>query len=315
MKGGKNMDEKVLNWLLSGDPSIAYQTLRDLVDSSPEDVKWERDRIENEGWGSMFLERANPEGGWGRDYYMPKWISTHYTLLDLKNLGINTGIPIIHKSIDQIFRLPLGIDGGYNIAKTVPYSDVCVNGMMLNIAAYFRRSGDELKPIVDYLLDMQLSDGGWNCNYYTGESFHSSLHTTIGVLEGLNEFLINDYEYDHDEIREAMDRAHRFMLRHQLYKSDHTGAVIDRKMLMLSYPSRWKYDILRCMDYFRAAGVKPDKRMLPAIDIIRKKRRSDGTWPVQAKHPGQVHFDMEKTGGPSRWNTLRALRVLAAYPG
>lgn len=307
------MDDKILNWLLSGDPSVAYQTLRDLVESSPADVKWERDRIDKEGWGAMFLAKANPSGGWSRGYYMPKWISTHYTLLDLKHLGINTDIPVIQKSIDLMFRLPIGKDGGYNIARTVPYSDVCVNGMMLNIAAYFRRPGEELRPIVDYLLDTQLVDGGWNCNYYLGESCHSSLHSTIGVLEGLNEFLKNDYEYDHDEIRVATDKAHRFILRHQLYKSDHTGDVIDKKMLMLSYPSRWKYDILRCMDYFRDAGVKLDKRMQPALEIIRKKRRADRTWPVQAKHAGKVHFDMEKTGGPSRWNTLRALRVLKHY--
>ena len=307
------MDDKIISWLLSGDPSIAYQTLRDLVCAGEGDQIWERDRIDKEGWGARLLSKANPEGGWGRDYYMPKWISTHYTLLDLKNLGINTDIPIIHKSIEHILRLPIGKDGGYNIAKSVPYSDVCVNGMMLNIMSYFRRPGDELRPIVDYLMDMQLSDGGWNCNYYIGESCHSSLHTTIGVLEGLNEFLKNDYEYDHDEIREAMDRAHRFILRHQLYKSDHTGEVIDKKMLMLSYPSRWKYDILRCMDYFRDAGVKLDKRMLPAIEVIQKKKRTDGTWPVQAKHPGQVHFDMEKTSSPSRWNTLRVLRILKFY--
>jgi len=102
-------------------------------------------------------------------------------------------------------------------------------------------------------------------------------------------------------------------LQHRLYRSHKTGAIFDKKMLMLSYPSRWKYDILRALDYLRNAGVKYDPRMQDALEILIKKRRSDGSWPVQAKHPGQTHFDMEETGASSRWNTLRALRVLKCF--
>lgn len=303
----------ILNWLLDGDPSIRYQVLRDLTDADESQLKKEQDKIEQEGWGAKFLARAKENGGWGSAYYQPKWISTHYTLLDLKNLGINPYIPIIQKSIDYVFTIPIGIDGGINPGITVNYSDVCINGMIINFAAYFQRAESKLKHIIDYLIKTQMDDGGWNCQYCRKGARHSSLHTTICTLEGLNEYIKNGYSYRREEIPGIMEKAHEFILIHKLFKSDKTGMVIDKRMTMLSYPSRWKYDILRAMDYFWYAGVEYDSRMQDAIDIIISKMRKDGKWPVQAKHHGEVHFDMEKTGGSSRWNTLRVLRCLKHY--
>ena len=307
------MDNELLKWLLNGDPAIRYQTLRDLTDASKDKIEIERRKIENEGWGAKFLSKANPTGGWGLQYYQPKWISTHYTLLDLKNIGIYPENPIIKKGIDQAFTLPIGVDGGLNVGVTINYSDVCVNGMILNFASYFRRIEKDLIPMIDYLLKTQMDDGGWNCCYCREGAKHSSLHTTISTLEGLNEYLKNGYTYKRKNILESMTSAHEFILVHRLYKSDHTGKIINKKMTMLSNPPRWRYDILRAMDYFRDAEVKYDNRMDDAINLILSKRRSNGRWPVQAKHAGEVHFDMEKTGEPSRWNTLRVLRVFKNY--
>ena len=303
----------IISWLLEGDPVIRYQVFRDLLAESESVIKNERDRISKEGWGAEFLSRVNPTGGWGQQYYQPKWISTNYTLLDLKNLGIAPDNPVIQKGIDQAFALPIGLDGGLNIGVTINYSDVCVNGMILNFASYFQRPEKELIPVVDFLIKTQMADGGWNCRYCRSGAKHSSLHTTISTLEGLLEFLKNGYTYKKEQILEAMPLAHEFILIHRLYKSDHTGEVIDPKMTRLSYPGRWKYDILRAMDYLQDAAVPYDSRMDDAIESILSKRRKEGTWPVQAKHAGQVHFDMEKTGGASRWNTLRVLRVLKYF--
>ena len=141
------------------------------------------------------------------------------------------------------------------------------------------------------------------------------MHTTISVLEAVHEYAANGYRYRLDELQAAAEQAREFLLMHRLFRSDRTGEVIDKRWLMLSYPSRWRYDILRALDYFRAAGTAYEPRFQDALDVLISKRRKDLTWPVQAKHAGQVHFDMEKTGGPSRWNTLRALRVLAHFTG
>ena len=118
------------------------------------------------------------------------------------------------------------------------------------------------------------------------------------------------YAYRAAELEQAAVAAREFILQHRLFRSDHTGAIINPSFLRLSYPARWFYDILRGLDYFGSTGAGYDPRMQDALDVLLQKRRKDGAWPLQARHAGQVHFDMETPGQPSRWNTLRALRVL-----
>jgi hypothetical protein len=297
-------------WLLEGDVSIQYQVYRDLLATNKPDLQT---RIATEGWGADFLRNQKPEGHWGQRFYQPKWISTHYTILDLKNLAISPECDRIRQSIMQVIQTLKGPDGGIFPIGAEKKSDVCVNGMFLNYAAYFLIQEKDLASIVDFLLSELMADGGFNCNANTIGAVHSSLHSTISVIEGILEYGRNGYGYRLDELQKAAETSMEFMLGHRLFRSDRTGDVIDKKMLMLSYPARWKYDILRALDYFQFAGVKYDPRMQAALDVLEKKRRKDSTWPVQAKHAGQTHFDMEKTGGPSRWNTLRALRVFQHF--
>ena len=303
-------ESALIKWLLDGDVSIQYQVHRDLLNSELEQL---RERIANEGWGARFLSFRKPEGHWGQRFYQPKWISTHYTILDLKNLAISPNNQEIRQSISQVIQNLKGPDGGIYPIGSVQKCDVCLNGMFLNYAAYFGQKEDDLQSIVDFLIAERMPDGGFNCFSNTKGAVHSSMHPTISVLEGILEYSRNDYTYRLEELHEAEAESREFLLQHKLFRSDRTGEIIDKKMLMLSYPSRWKYDILRALDHFRLAGAAYDSRMDDAIDVLLKKRRADNKWPVQAKHPGQTHFDMEKTGGPSRWNTLRALRVLRYF--
>ena len=312
MKKSPNaIDERqLIAWLLEGDVSIQYQVHRDLLASEQPHL---RDRIATEGWGAQFLSFRKKEGHWGQRFYQPKWISTHYTILDIKNLAISQNNKEIRQSISQVIQNLKGPDGGIFPFGTEMKSDVCVNGMFLNYASYFLTKEDKLKSIVDFLLSEHMKDGGFNCNSNTKGAIHSSMHSTISVLEGILEYAKNGYRYRLEELQGAEDKSRTFLLQHSLFRSDRTGNIIDKKMLMLSYPSRWKYDILRALDYFQFAGINYDPRMRDALDILKNKRRKDNRWPVQAKHPGQTHFEMEKTGGPSRWNTLRALRVLKHF--
>ena len=308
------MNEKeIINWLLDGDVSVQYQVQRDLLGITKPELQA---RIASEDWGAKFLSARKPEGYWGRGFYQVKWVSSHYSLLDLKHLNISPTVPEIRESILQIAHKHKADDGGINPHRDYrgnPVSDVCINGMFLNYACYFGIDERELNSVVDCIIGHQMPDGGFNCRINQGGAVHSSLHTTISILEGLWEYKKNDYTYRLDELEKIAAEAREFILMHRLYKSDKTGEIINRKFLMLSYPSRWFYDILRALDYFQDAGVDYDPRMQDALDILLKKRRKDGTWPVQAKHAGQVHFDMEQTGAPSRWNTLRALRVLKHF--
>lgn len=300
----------IISWLLEGDVSVQYQVHRDLLSRERPELRL---RIERKGWGARLLAERNANGHWGRGFYQPKWVSSHYTLLDLKNLGIAPGNPLISETIGLILEREKAEDGGVNPAATIAASDVCVNGMFLNYACYFGSEEEQLCSIVDFILTQRLPDGGFNCRFNRSGARHSSLHSTLSILEGILEYKRNGYTYRLPELEAAESSSQEFILLHQLFLSDRTGAVIHPNFIRLPYPGRWKYDILRALDYFRYSRSPWDARMEPAIKVLLNKRRKDGTWPLQAKHPGQVHFDMEQAGKPSRWNTLRALRVLQYF--
>jgi len=304
-------NDHIIKWLLSGDVSIQYQVHRDLLSS---DKKQLRARISKEGWGARFLENRNNNGYWGRGFYQPKWTSTHYTILDLKNLGISPNNKDIKQSISLVIDTLKASDGGIYPAGLDKRSDVCLNGMFLNYACYFQVKEGDLKSIVDFLINEHMGDGGFNCySNRTVGAVHSSMHSTLSVLEGIFEYEHNGYRYRLKELMKAKESAIEFLLIHKLFRSHRSGEIMDRKMLMLSYPSRWRYDILRVLNYFQREGTGYNNRMDDAIEILLKKRRADGTWPLQARHPGQTHFEMEEISKPSRWNTLRALRVLKHF--
>ena len=303
--------QQIIEWLLKGDISIQYQVHRDLLRN---DRKYLQDRIAHEGWGKQFLSRRKPHGHWGQSFYQPKWISSHYTLLDLRNLNLSPENEKVKETIEMILVTCKAKDGGFRLGpSTSVHSDVCVNGMFLNYAAYFRTDEQRLYPVVDSILNEIMQDGGFNCRTTRSGAIHSSLHTTLSVLEGLVAFQKAGYTYRMNEIQSARRSAEEFVLMHQLFLSDRTGKIIRKDFLRLTYPGRWRYDILRAFDYFQYAKVKWDDRMEAAIQILLKKQNKDSTWNAQAKHPGQVHFEMEKAGKPSRWNTLRAMRVLKHF--
>jgi len=304
--------DTIIEWLLQGDVGIQYLTQKYLINEDVNKLHNLRKRIATEGWGKAFLDARNISGHWGRGFYQPKWVSSHYTLLDLRYLESEPVEPI-SETIALILAQSTAPNGSINESRSIPSGDVCVNGMFLNYAAFFGTPEEQLKSIVDYQLDNIMPDGGFNCEGETKGAAHSSMHTTISALEGVFEYITAGCQYRVDELHQARLNAEEFLLMHQLFKSDKTGEVIDQKWTMLSFPSRWRYDILRALVYFTDADTPYDPRMNAALDLLISKRKKDGTWPVQAKHPGLVYFDMEQTGTSSRFNTLRALRVLKKY--
>ena len=303
--------EEIVDWLLEGDVAVQYQTQRDLLGN--DDPKLQQ-KIAFEGWGAQFLKARNPDGGWGRAFYQIKWTSGHYTLLDLKNIGLSPDTASVKHDIADYLSTEISpTDGGIGPFGPKGNSDVCVNGMFLNYACYFGVEETSIKSIVDFLLAEQMGDGGFNCRSNRAKPKHSSLHSTCSVIEGFTSYLQGGYQHRPDEVRHAMEQAIEFMLLHQLFISDRTGEIIDKKFLQLTFPARWKYNVLRGMDALRAAKVTWDPRMQAAIDVLQKKRRPDGRWNAQAKHSGETHFNMERAGRAGRWNTLMAMRVFKRY--
>jgi hypothetical protein len=301
--------DEVIDWLMAGDVCIQYQAHRDLLDEERPDL---RARIATEGWGARLLAAQNSDGSWGRGFYMPKWTSSHYTLLDLRNLGIDPGAQAIRDSIAFILETERRVDGGMGPGASIAKSDVCVAGMVLNYACYFGMPEAQLTSVVDFLLSETMQDGGFNCQSNRARPHHSSLHSTLSVLEGFQQYLEAGYRWREADIRPAMETSRQFILLHRLFRSDHTGAIIRPDFLRFPYPFRWKYNILRALDHFVGAHAPYDGRMREALDRVAAARRPDGRWNVNGAHPGEQHFVMEKAGQPSRWITLLALRVLRA---
>jgi hypothetical protein len=305
-------DAGTVDWLLAGDPAIRWQVLRDLLDL-PETVwRGERDRVATEGWGARLLAHRDGNGRWTPRLYGQKWISTTYTMVLLRQLGLSPDEPRARESCQLFLDEGLWHDGGINVTVTEPHSETCVTGLVIGVLSWFGITDPRRELLVDYLLGEQMADGGWNCQRRRG-AIHSSFHTTANVLDGLR-----DYADAADaagprraKVLMAEARGREFMLAHRLYRSHRTGAVVDRRMLRPTFPPRWRHDVLRGLDHFRAAAAPRDERLADAICVILSKRDRDGRWPLWQPHPGVVWFDLERPGQPSRWNTLRALRVLS----
>ena len=303
----------VVDWLLDSDPAIRWQVMRDLLDEPEAVVARERSRVAVEGWGARLLDLQGPDGHWGGAAFVPRaWISTLDTLQLLRDLGVDPASDRMRRAIVQVRdRCTWGKGFGDS-----PFFDgevePCINGRVLGLGAYFGEASDRL---ADLVLGAQLSDGGWNCD--APPSRRSSFHTTINVLEGLLEY--ERATGPRADATAARLRGQQFLLERRLFRSRSTGQPIvhDRKTKSaaawteLSFPTRWHYDILRALDYLRQAGAAPDERTAEAVELVRTKRDQHGRWPLENPHPGRAHFEMEgRSGEPSRWNTLRALRVL-----
>ncbi len=301
------MSTDISAWLLEGDPAIRWQTMRDVFDAPAPETERERERVAKEGWGRRLLDLQDPEGTWANAVYSPKWISTTYTLLLLRHLGLAPGNPAALRGCERLWDRP-GVEDGIVLPLSTSARDTCVAGMFVALAVYFGYENPQIDGMIDWTVGQQMSDGGWNCRVLRSGAVHGSYHTSITVLEMLAELQANGYE--DPRLEEAAVRGREFFLAHHLYKSHRTGEVSHRAYTMFSFPPRWHYDVLRGLDYFQSVAAPWDERAHDAVELLRSKQRRDGRWPVQNKHAGRVWFDMETGRNPSRWNTLRALRVL-----
>lgn len=304
-----------VEWLLEGDPAVRWQTMRDLAGCAAADYEPERDRVASEGWGGALLAQQDSRGRWGNGLYSPKWTSTFYSMQLLRLLGLPPdnaqtalGAEVI---LENFLRTDGGLRYGHGMDPGEP-GETCVTGMGLATLAHFVPSDARLTRIVAHLLREQMPDGGWNCQYRRGAT-HASFNTTILALEGLLQW--EQAVAGSPEVTAARKRGEELLLSHRLFRSHRTGAVIRKQFTMLSFPGRWHYDILRALEYLVEAKAPRDQRAAEAIALVASKRRADGAWPLQQRHSGLAFFEMEPTGSSSRWNTLRALRVMRWWEG
>src|SRR6516165_7060930 len=302
-----------IKWLLDSDPAIRWQVMRDLTDEDPETIAAERSRVATEGWGAKLLSLQSPDGHWGGPQEDRGLLITLYRLVVLMDLGLDPTTKQARKMIDRVDKRlvfkPLNKRPFFH-GETEP----CINGRILALGAYFAEPNDALAK---RLLSEQLEDGGWNCEAVEPSakrplSKRSSFHTTICVLEGLLAY--ERAGRKSPAVTKARKRGEEYLMERRMFRSLRTGEVIDERWLRFSFPTFWHYDVLRGLDYLRNAGIKADSRVREAIEIVVERRHQNGRWPLNLLLPEFVPLKMETAlGSASRWNTLRALRVLRWY--
>jgi hypothetical protein len=298
----------IIQWLLDSDPSIRWQVLRDLLGGDESTTSLERRRIASEGWGAKLLTYQDASGRWGGQLYSNKWLSTTYTLLLLRQMGLEQSNPQAQHGCRELLEGGFQSKGGICYSRTSDIIDNGVTGMILVLLAYFGYSDDRLHIIVEYLLDQQMADGRWE-PFPDNVNMRYAMDTTLLILDGLHEFEQVD-PCCTNKVRDAQKRGREYLLQHRLYRSIQTGSAIDKKITLCSFPAYWHYDILEVLDYFQSCHAERDARIEEAIHLLEGKRNANGSWSLQNRHPGKTYFEMEQVGKPSKWNTLRALRVL-----
>ena len=299
-----------MTWLLDSDPAIRWQVMRDLTHAPADVIATERSRVATEGWGAHLLSLQSPNGLWAGRAWSQDWTDTFHVLELLRHFGLDPESEQARRAIGLVREHVIWRDPDYE----TPWADnrffegevePCINGNVVATGAYF---GVDMTPLVERLLGEQLPDGGWNCEVEKGATV-SSFGTTINVVEALLEY--ERATGGSDEVRAARKRGDEYLLERRLFRRKSTGEVIDPSWLQFSFPYWYFYDILRGLDYLRDAGEKPDERVAEAIGIVEGNRGPDGRWPLQNVHDGETHVQLDDGDGqPSRWNTLRAMRVL-----
>ncbi len=310
----------VIDWLLDSDPSIRWQVMQDLTDAPAEEVAAERARVCREGDGARLLALQGDDGRWGGAAWNRGWNSTMHVLMLLRDLGLDPACEQARRAVGLVRDRvtwqgcgPRECDGHAFFEGEV---EPCINGQVAAVGAYF---GQNVGRIIDRLLGEQLPDGGWNCEA-PERSTRSSFNTTICVLEALLEY--ERAGNGTPAVTEARLGGEEYLLDRRLRRRRSTGAVIERdrkgngSWMHFAFPTWWHYDVLRGLEYLRSSGVTPDERMSEAIELVASRRDDEGRWLLDTRYPGVMPIELEGEetdegeGRPSRWNTLRALRVL-----
>ncbi len=318
MKNNSLMTSEVLAWLLDSDPAIRWQVMRDLAGSPMDQVLAERVKLTTEGWGATLLALQAADGTWSGIAWNPEWTSTFHALTLLREFGLDPEGQPARQALSRVRQQVTWKESGPEECQENAFFagevEPCINGQVLASGAYF---GQDVHGLVSRLLSEQLEDGGWNCDAWLG-STRSSFNTTICVLEGF-------YEYElhfgaNYELAAAREKGQDYLLDRHPFRSLSTGDPIshDRKggppYSYFAFPNWWHYDVLRALDYLRRTGMKTDPRLDEALDMVRAKQQADGRWLLDVLYPGEALIDFgEQEGQPSRWITLRALRVLKHF--
>ncbi len=297
---------EIISWLLDSDPAIRWQVMRDLQDADEVLYIRERERLLKEGWAARLLGLQDKDGLWNKSLYNGKWVSTTYTLYLLKILGLPAFNSQALTGCERLFMK--GIYKGQEIrfSRNQGAQDLGVTGIVLSLCCFFGYHNEDIHGITEYIISQQRDEDNWLPDGSPASKTYT-FETTLIILEALLQYQLR-YVSTGSKLINAQAKGQEFLLKHNLFLNN--GKPIKEKWTTFSFPPYWFYDVLTALDYFQMFKQNRDKRLQAGIDLLIEKQNRTGTWNLGAKHPGKTYFDMERAGVPSRWNTLRALRVL-----
>jgi hypothetical protein len=299
----------VIDWLLKSNISVKYLVKRDLLDVPEDELRDLRARTLKRGFGLVLMKKQDPQTYMWEGFYSPKYISTHYTLFQLCQLGAPMDDPRIKKAILVLFDHMWKPKGLIDLNR---YQDLCVVAMMIRIAAEANLPDARVLDMIDYVLLNQLKDGGWNCEWQENPR-QSSLHTTLSVIEAFSKLRKSDLTYRLKDIERAIPPGIEYILTKRLFRSARTGEIIHKDMLNFDFPYSWRYDLLRVLEVLAELRFPYDMRMAEGLDIIVERLDYYGRIKAERRPKGKQHQRYTRTGRFCPFNTQRVFKVLKFY--
>jgi hypothetical protein len=308
--------DHVVKWLTEEDePAVRYLAMRDLLGAGGDELREARGAIAERGWVSEILDKQLPTGAWvdAGSLYTPKYLSTNWMLLILADLGATKEMPRVRKAADLWVKRFAKADGGFGMDGSKS-SHLCVVGNTARALVSLGYKDDpRVKGAFRWLESNASHLGGWSC-WGSGRNLDS--------WEPLSALAVLPRQDWSKGMKEAVEKGVEFFMERELHiQGDHY-----EPWMRFHYPVHYYYDLLVGLDAVTSLGYTGDKRLKFAVEHLKKKRRQDGRWNLDAVHPdvegptadwfrkhptrAPTPFALERPGQPSKMVTLRALRIL-----
>jgi hypothetical protein len=308
----------VLDWLLEEEqPGVRYRALTDLLgrtDRDPE-VRKARAQALRVGWAAETLAERRPGAEWrdGSSLYRPKYTSTHWKMIALADLGLSRGSPAVRNACEY-WMAGFAARGGGLGGSSSGAPHYCVAGNMARALIRYGYADDpRVVATLEWLVSVADPKGGWSC-FGTGRNLDS--------WEALSAFAVYPRSRWTPATKACVERGAEFFLERELHRQGARYAPWYR----FHYPAHYYYDVLVGLDALTRLGYADDPRLRYALDLVRRRRRSDGRWNLDALHPDvegpiarwfrdhptqrPTPWGFERPGSPSKMITLTALSVL-----
>lgn len=322
-------DKEIREWLLDPvDPSVRFQTMITLDGRQPDspEVLIARQEIMAGGPVAAILNAMNDDGSWGEParFYNDKYTGSVWNLLLLGELAADPADPRVRKACDFILSNSQNIDsGGFSYTRSTKTGDglasgviPCLTGnMVFSLIKLGCLDDPRVQQAIDWITSWQRADDGEsaapdNAVYKRYEMCWGRHTCHMGVSKAFKALAAIPADQRSPSVLAKIAELGEYFLKHHLYKKSHDLSAIARPgWLKFGFPLMYQTDILELLDIYASLGWW-DERLRDALEVVIGLRQPDGRWKLENSFNGKMLVRIEQKGKPSKWITLKALRVL-----